>query len=252
MGRRGRSAIDVVAQPGARDREDDMNRHAGRLVAGVVAALAVVLVGCGTRGTSPQTAPRPVTNGLEEHTAAQVAQAAATALKTAASVHVRGTFFTTNRTEKFDLRYEGGSASGTFTVSGTPIRVITAGDRAYLKAGKRGWAAMGNPDTPGLPVNQWVRAGSARQTLAPFSLAALASELASEQSAHGGTGTVRPSTLAGHKVVVVTYPDGSKLYVANVATPYPLRFDDAGAVGSRTFSQYGAAFHITVPPSAGH
>ena len=180
-----------------------------------------------------------------------MAQAAHSALKAATSVHVRGTFFTARRTETFNLRYEGGSASGTFTVNGVPVQVITVGDRAYLKADKRGWQAMGNPDTPGLPVNQWVRIGSAQQTLTPFSPSALASELTAEQSVHGG-GTVRQSMLAGHKAVVVTYSDGSKLYVANVGTAYPLRFDDTGAVGSRTFGQYGAAFHITAPPRAGH
>jgi hypothetical protein len=189
---------------------------------------------------------------MENQTAAQVAQAARNALKAATSVHVRGTFFTARRTEKFNLRYRGGSASGTFTVNGAPIQVITAGNKAYLKADRRGWEAMGNPDTAGLPVNQWVRAGSARQVLAPFSLAALAAELTAEESAHGGGGTVANTMLAGHKVVVVTYPDGSRLYVANAGTAYPLRLDDTGAVGSRTFSQYGAAFHITAPPRAGH
>jgi len=241
-----------------------MNRHAGRLTAGLAGCLAIVLAGCGAAGTSSQTTPRPATNGvenqttrpatngLESQTAAQVARAANTALKAAASVHVRGTFYTAHRTENFNLRYEGGSASGKFTVNGAPIKVIAAGGSAYLKAGQRGWQAMGNPDTAGLPVNQWVRVGSARQTLAPFSLATLASELTAEESAHGGAGTVKQSMLAGHRVVVVTFPDGSKLSVANIGTAYPLRFDDTGAVGSRAFSEYGAAFHITAPPSAGH
>jgi hypothetical protein len=110
---------------------------------------------------------------------------------------------------------------------------------------------MGNPDTHGLPVNQWVKAGSARQMLGPLSPATLASDLTAEEAMHGGTGTVAQSTLAGRKVVMVTYPDGSKLYVANVGTAYPLRFTDTGAVGSREFSEYGAAFHITAPASAG-
>lgn len=224
-----------------------MNRHIYRLTAGLAGCLAVVLAGCGAAGSSPRTAPRPAASGLESQTAAQVAQAAYSALKAAASVHVRGTFFTAHRTENFNLRYQGRSASGTFTVNGAPIHVITAGHKAYLKAGQRGWQAMGNPGTAGLAVNQWVRAGSARQTLAPFSLATLASELTAEESAHGGAGTVTQAMLAGQKVVVVTYPDGSKLYVADVGTAYPLRFDDTGAVGSRTFSQYGAVFHITVP-----
>lgn len=232
-----------------------MNRLSYRLAAAVAAGLAVTLAGCGaagtsgTAGTSPPTAARPATNGLEKQTATQVAQAAHAAFTSAKSVHVRGTFFTVHRTEKFDLRYEGSAATGTFTVNGATIRIITVGGRAYLKADKRGWEAMGNPDTQSLPVNKWVRSGSAKQMLTPFSLASLASELTAEESNHGGTGTVTQSALAGTKVVVVSYPDGSKLYVANIGTPYPLRFDDTGAVGSRDFSEYGATFHITAPPN---
>lgn len=93
------------------------------------------------------------------------------------------------------------------------------------------------------------RRGSAEQMLAPFSLTSLASELTAEESAHGGAGTVTQSALAGKKVAVVSYPDGSKLYVASTGTAYPLRFDDTGAAGSRVFSEYGAAFHITAPPN---
>ena len=111
-----------------------MNRHAGRLTAGLAGCLAIVLAGCGAAGTSSQTTPRPATNGvenqttrpatngLESQTAAQVARAANTALKAAASVHVRGTFYTAHRTENFNLRYEGGSASGKFTVNGRPAK----------------------------------------------------------------------------------------------------------------------------------
>jgi hypothetical protein len=66
-----------------------MNRRIYRLTAGLAGCLAVVPAGCGTGGTSPQTAPRPATNGLENQNAAQVAQAAHAALQAAASVHVR-------------------------------------------------------------------------------------------------------------------------------------------------------------------
>jgi hypothetical protein len=127
--------------------------------------------------------------------------------------------------------------------------MITVSDTAYLKAGKRGWAAMGNPpDTQGLLANKWVKSGSATDMLTPFSLASFASELTAEQFTHGGT--VTQSTLGGQKVVLVTYPDGSRLYVADTGPAYTLRFDAAGLIGGRRdFSQYGAAFHITAPPN---
>jgi hypothetical protein len=243
---------------------NEMNRLAYRSAAVAAAALIAVLAGCGTGGTgtpavskpaasgstaASHPAASPATNGLEHQTAVKVAQAADAAYKAARTVRIQGTFLVQNGTEKFDLRYEGGSTSGTFTVNGATIHMITVGDNAYLKAGKRGWAAMGNPpDTQGLLANKWVKSGSAKQMLTPFSLATFASELTAEEFAHGGT--VTQSTLAGQKVVVVTYPDGSKLYVANTGPAYPLHFDAAGSVGGRRdFSQYGATFHITAPPN---
>jgi hypothetical protein len=241
-----------------------MNRLSFRSAAAAAATLIVTLAGCGTTGTGAPAASKPATsgstaasypaaspatNGLEHQTAAQVAQAAEAAFRAAKTVHVRGTFLADGRTEKFDLHYEGGSTSGTFTVNGAAIQMVTVGDTAYLKADKRGWAAMGNPpDTQGLLANKWVKSGSARDMLTPFSLATFASELTAEEFTHGST--VAQSTLAGQKVVVVTYPDDSRLYVANADPAYPLRFDAAGSVGGRRdFSQYGAAFHITAPPN---
>jgi hypothetical protein len=241
-----------------------MNRLAYRSAAAAAATLIAAVTGCGATGTSAPAASKPATsgsaaashptaspatNGVENQTAAKVAQAADAAFKAAKSVHVRGTFLADGRTEKFNFRYAGGSTSGTFTVNGATIHMVTVGDNAYLKASKHGWAAMGNPpDTQGLLANKWVKSGSAKQMLTPFSLATFASELTAEEFAPGGT--VAQSTLAGQKVVVVTYPDGSKLYVANTGAAYPLRFDATGSVGGRRdFSEYGTTFHITAPPN---
>jgi hypothetical protein len=241
-----------------------MNSLAYRSAAAASATLIVALVGCGTTGTNTPAASRPAATGstasshataspatssLENQTAAQVAQVADAAFKAAKSVHVRGTFLADGRTEAFDLRYEGSATSGTFTVNGATISMITIGDNAYLKADKRGLAAMGNPpDTQGLLANKWMKSGSATDMLTPFSLATFASELTAEEFTHGGT--VTQSTLAGQRVVVVTYPDGSKLYVANTGPAHPLRFDATGSVGGRRdFSEYGTAFHITAPPN---
>jgi hypothetical protein len=238
-----------------------MNSLAYRSAAATAAVVITALAGCGT-GTSTPAASKPAASGsaastaspatssLENQTAAKVAQAADAAFKAAKTVHVRGTFLADGRTEKFDLRYEGGATSGTYTVNGATIHMITVGDNAYLKAGKRGWAAMGNPpDTQGLLANKWVKSGSSTDMLTPFSRATFASELTAEELTHGGT--VTQSALAGQKVIVATYPDGSKLYVASTGTAYPLRFDVAGSVGGRRdFSEYGTAFHITAPPNA--
>lgn len=119
----------------------------------------------------------------------------------------------------------------------------------FIKPGTKSDAAYNHySDTQGLLANKWVKSGSATVMLTPFSLATFASELTAKEFTHGGT--VTQSTLAGQKAVAVTYPDGSKLYVANTGTAYPLRFDATGSVGGRRdFSEYGTAFHITAPPN---
>ena len=133
---------------------NDMNRLAYRSAAAAAATLIVTLARCGTTGASAPAASKPAassstagchpaaspaTNGLEHQIAARVAQAADAAFKAAKTVHVRGTFLADGRTEKFDLRYEGGSASGTFTVNGAAIQIVTVGGEAYLKAGSAAW-----------------------------------------------------------------------------------------------------------------
>ena len=51
--------------------------------------------------------------------------------------------------------------------------------------------------------------------------------------------------------MIITYQDGSELYVATTGPAYPLRFDVAGDTGGqRDFSDYGTAFHIVAPTDA--
>ena len=71
--------------------------------------------------------------------------AALAALTAASSVHVRGTFTADRRGERFDMRFEGNSASGSFTFKGAPVQTVTYGGSMYMKAGTDGWTAMGNP-----------------------------------------------------------------------------------------------------------
>jgi hypothetical protein len=247
-----------------------MNRLACRSAAIAAGALIVALAGCGITGTSTPAVSKPVadgsttasdptaashprsssaSNGLERQTAAGVAKAADAAFEAAKTVHVRGTFLADGQPEKFNLSYESGSASGTFTINGAAIHIIAVGGHTYLMTNKRGWAVMGYPrDTQRMLANKWVKSGFAKGILTPFSPTTFASELTAEEFAHGGT--VRQSTLAGEKVVIVTYPDGTKLYVASAGPAYPLRFDAPGpAGGRRDFTEYGTTFHITAPPN---
>ena len=236
-----------------------MKCSACRLAAGA-ALLALSVVACGTTGTSgtgtggaaPRaTASGPANNGVAKMSADQAAQAALAALTAASSVHVRGTFTADGRGERFDMRFEGNSTSGSFTFKGAPVQTITYGGSMYMNAGTDGWTAMGNPpNTASTMAGRWSKVGpGSAQLTSPLSLTFFTADLA----AHAKTAqaTIRRGTLAGRQVVIIAYQDGSKLYVAITGPAYPLRFDVAGETGGqRDFSDYGTAFHIVAPTAA--
>lgn len=237
-----------------------MNRSTFRIAA-VGAIMTLAAVACGTAGTdgatktgSPApgtTASRPAGNGVAEMSPGQATRAALAAFTAAPSVHVRGTFTAEGRSERFDMRFEGTSASGSFTMKGAPIQTITSEGSMYLKAAADGLTAMGNPpDVAGMMADRWFKVSpSSEPGISPLSLTFFTSELA----AHATTaqGTVTDGALAGQQVVIVAYPDGSKLYVAITGPAYPLRFAVTGGTGGwRDFSDYGTAFHIVAPKNA--
>lgn len=227
------------------------------------AVVALTVGACGSAGTSgttvqtpaasasqSATATRPATNGLEKMSATAVSHAAIGMFSLAGSVRVRGTMTGGGPAAKFDLRYEGTSISGSYVDKGSTYEYTASGGHSYLKASAVGWEAMGNsPDVAGMLAGHWQQAGSAPSGEEWPSRAIFVSELGLRESAQGAT--MAQATLNGRLVVVVTYPDGSKLYVANTGPAYPVRFDVTGnAGGRRDFSQYGTQFHITVPSGA--
>jgi hypothetical protein len=59
------------------------------------------------------------------------------------------------------------------------------------------------------------------------------------------------ATVNGKKVMVVSWPDGSKLQIANTGPAYPLRADFKGHLpGWMVYSEYNVPFDVTVPPNA--
>lgn len=239
-----------------------MNHAAFRLAvsATMVALTAGACGGAGTSSTTARTpavsvspsatATRPATNGLEKMSATEISHQAIGMFSMARSVRVRGTMIGGVPAENFDLRYEGTSISGSYVDKGSMYEYIAVGDHSYLKTNAAGWEAMGNtPDVAGMMAGQWQRTGSAPSGEEWPSRAIFVTELGLRESAQGAT--VSQARLDGRLVVVVTYPDGSKLYVANTGPAYPVRFDVTGnGGGRRDFSQYAAQFHVTAPKNA--
>ncbi len=86
------------------------------------------------------------------------------------------------------------------------------------------------------------------QGMESLSLAAFASEMM-----HGTTfaRTIAPANLNGRDVVLITYSNGSRLYVSSTGQPYPLRYIKPGADGGQIdFTEFGAVVHLAPPKDA--
>jgi hypothetical protein len=192
------------------------------------------------------------TDGLEKKPAAQVERDAAAALKSAKSVHVKGTGSSGGQPVRLDLRIQATSTTGTIGLQGVSFEITTIGADTYVKADQRGWRVLGAPALVQRFAGRWVKLQPGQATqLRGFSLDSLAAQLTTNESPLEPS--VEPATLdgTGAKVVVVSKQDGSKLYVANGRPAYPLRIERKGVDAGRVdFIEYGVDFHIAAPSSA--
>jgi hypothetical protein len=151
----------------------------------------------------------------------------------------------------YDMRSSAKGAVGTVTQKGVKVRAITVGDRMYIKADRRGWAAMGlEPSISGGLVGRWVDMGTPGVpggTQLNYTLMV--------ETLRDYTGGLKPkataSTLDGRKVVVLSYADGSKVWVAATGPAYVLRADTVSpARGTVRFSEFGRKVEVAAPKDA--
>lgn len=137
-----------------------MNHAAFRLAAGV-AMVAVTVGACGGAGTNSAatktasasaTATRPATNGLEKMSATAVSHTAIGMFSLAHSVRIQGTTIGGVPAEKFDLRYEGTSISGSYVEKGSTYEYTAVGNRSYLKTSAVGTVRSSTSPTRARPT----------------------------------------------------------------------------------------------------
>jgi hypothetical protein len=210
-----------------------------------VAALglaAVLLTACG--GSDD--------NGESAKKGPQVAADAADALQKAGAAHLTGTGTQNGKPMTLDVHVVGSSASGTVTMGGAKVDLVSVGGKVYVRASSDFWSQNGVPAAAEALLNgKWVIVpAQAASELQQFSLKGLADQLR-----HPSNGTIKDAvhtdTVDGAKVVVVTESDGSTLDVAATGTPYPLRIVDKGSdAGTITASEFGKKTTITAPSGA--
>jgi hypothetical protein len=220
-------------------------RGAFALTAATAMAALITLTASACGGAT--TATSTTTNGLENKSPADVLQNAASALAGAKSVHVVGT----GHSLRLDIRMQDDSATGTFTVPGTPqVKFTIIGSDGYINTDQAGLKAMGAPPSvQRLGAGRWLKVPVS--DLKGFTLADMASQLTAYRT-RVTSAAVRQATLDGKNVVVISRQDGWKLYVANTGPAYPLHAEfkkgsDADVVN---YTEYDAPLHITAPSNA--
>jgi hypothetical protein len=219
----------------------DPKRIRSLAVAGLAAAL---LAACGGGDSG---------NGEAAKKGPQVATDAANALEQSGAAHAKGSVSSGGQPGELDLQLQGSDVSGTITMQGQAIKVVSTGGKTYIQAPASLYTAQSIPDAVASQLaGKWVIVPeSAASDFSTFTLKGLADELRKPSE---GTinDKVTTATVDGQKVVVVTESDGSTLNVASTGTPYPLKVENKGSsdAGTITFSDFGTKQSITAPAGA--
>jgi hypothetical protein len=189
--------------------------------------------GAATPAGPPANGTTAATNGLESKSVVQVLQAADAAFWAAQSVHIVGS----NSDGPSDYRMDRSSAIAAITLTPTEhawIRVV--GRYGYKKTDYGPYAG------------RWLR--SPAGAFPGFTLADHRYDGLTEDHRYCDA-KAQQATVNGKKVIVVSWPDGSTLQIANTGSAYPLRADFKGDLpGREVYSEYNVPFNVTAPRDA--
>jgi hypothetical protein len=204
----------------------------------VAAAAALLLTAC---GGSP----------LDGKTGQEVADQAADALESAGAVHVKGTIDDGGEAGKIDLHLQGKDVTGSITMSGIELQLLSVDGAVYLQAPPEFWGQFGLPDeAAGMFDGKWVIVPA--EAMAQFdelSLAGIVDSLRKPESKVKDD--VESKESGGKSVVVIEQEDGSTLSVLDDEPTYPVELTNKGdSAGTMTFSRYGEKESIEAPADA--
>jgi hypothetical protein len=229
--------------------------------------LALLAAGCGilsgsssTSSTpSATTSPAPTqapANGIADKPPAQIVAAAANALASARSVHMKGTIRESGRRYTFDLVLEQASAKGSMTapmlgIKNAQFDFVATGGKLFIRSSTL-WRKAGGTAAAQLLNNRWVVLPKASVRDFPFrSLRVFARGIRS-----GSPGKRRRAgavTMINGRPAIPVRSGDSILYVATTGQPFPLRAmpaTHAAGAGVVDFIAYNAPVTIGPPPNA--
>jgi hypothetical protein len=178
------------------------------------------------------------------------------------SVHVAGKITQGKSTILLDLLVNGdGEGGGEFVQQGTLIKIERVGPLLYFNAPTKFWAAHASAPQTKAFGGKWIEFSAVDARFTSFDQFLDAADLvvAAFQGHTAPLTLGRPTTYAGHKVVIVrdtVVNKGKKstglMYIAakGPAFVYKIANNTPGEVSTVVFDHYGKGVSLTVPPNA--
>ena len=238
----------------------------------VLAASSTGVAGCkagkkqnnksqGSGTTQPTTQPTPTQtgapvtaadNGLANKPPKVILAQAAQAVRTAASVHMKGSTKDGNELLAVDMTLTAkgakGKLRGPMGGKNVTMEMVFVGGKVYVR-GQQLWMAAGGKALVRKMGTKWKVLDAKGMPGSGFlSLPAMAKGLSKPK---GKVVKLKPAMLGGQKVIrLMDSGDRSVMFIAATGKPYPLRMAEAGGKNVVNYTQYGAPVALTPPPNA--
>jgi hypothetical protein len=217
----------------------------------VIAAVgaAALVAGCATQGsgTSPTPSPSVADNGVSAMSANEILEKAKTAVGAVDSFHMKGAALEDAEKVELDFQVKGDDVGGSMTVSGMTIEIIRVGNDAYIKADTLFQTLLGSqPQLLNLIKGKYVKVNAADERFKQFTQISNPEELLKPE---GTVSKGEAKTINGKQAIaLIDDKDKSKLYIATVGEPLPLRIEDESGANGLDFT-YDETVTITAPPA---
>ena len=214
-------------------------------VAILLASLALLAGGCGSSGQK--------SNGVEDKTAHEIVQSAATAAKSASSVHISGSI-DAGGPVTIDLtlaKNQGGK--GEIKTNGMSFQIISTGGKVYFKTDAAALQKLTGAGIAGqLLAGRWIVAPSSLGQVSSFDALTNLTKLFNSLTTSLGVLQKGDTTkINGQPAIAVTSTrkgGGGTLYVATTGQPYPLQLQGSkGNAGTITFDKWDEPVTISPP-----
>jgi hypothetical protein len=230
-----------------------------RSIAACSLALLALSAGCGTSGSDSagvgSSSPTPTDNGVAALPASQILSRAQAALKSAPSVHLKGSTVSEGARLRIDLRASDKGGRATIAQGAQSFEVLRIGTTVYIKADADFWRAQ----TRNAAAAELLKGKYLKGSMSDAKLASIAELTEVDKFAAvllKPNGTVRKgqqTTIHGIQAIAlnVSGQDGGRLYVATRDQPYPLQITSTSTAepGTIDFLDYGAPITLTPPPA---